>query len=608
MEFSVSDQRTFHIFPEVRTPAEFERVAARAAPLKKHGRVEIMVASLAEPTRADMPPGGSPWHEYAACLPTWQKFFPHEQMQPFLDMKHVARNRALLADCVKITRSHGYTAGFVHQTPYFLPEAFFQKYPHLRGPRVDHPRRSRREAFALCVDHPESLQMYADMSAQMARDIPDLTYLRLVANDAGSGLCWSDWLYPGPNGPRRCKHIPTAQRVVNYAHAIRSGFGNDKPLDITCVGNFSELELRDMATHQSEHLHFPHPSAGLANSIRITSLVEYPVRGMFDPVAILKSLQRLRDPAVTRIHFGFVIPDHRGQELGAIQDIIIGFVDSFLAAPAYGSLDQLKFLREACARWVGENKKDDLLEALLAMHEAFILKRAVAAVFTSHFVGTTMRAINRPLVIMPELLTPEEEAYFLPYVFNPNINEARSDYLDWHGGKLRGGELSVEFVNKNPRVASVDRFSNSLNSIAQTLATMGGTPAGDLFVRMAASLRMHACSIRSVNNLFTMGTLRDRNLDKLSAPPHIPPKLGDWTGDPDLQLMNATMRDELDNTAELITLIENGGADQLLLADKPEDEDTFLFGPNFLDTLKQKQQIMMRHWTDAQSHMSTPHK
>src|ERR1044072_7064239 len=99
-------QRTFHLFPEVRSAADFEKVAQRAAPLKKHGRVDLKVASVAEPTRADMPPGGSPWHEYAAYLPTWQKFFPHEKMKPFLDMKHVERNRALLSDFLKIVRKN----------------------------------------------------------------------------------------------------------------------------------------------------------------------------------------------------------------------------------------------------------------------------------------------------------------------------------------------------------------------------------------------------------------------------------------------------------------------------------------------------------------------
>src|ERR1035437_913578 len=128
-------------------------------------------------------------------------------MQPFLDMKHVKKNRELLHAKAKLVKKFGYGAAFANHVPFYLPEEFFAKYPHLRGARCDHPRRTRREAFALCVDHPESLQMYADMSARMAKEIPELTSLRLVANDAGSGYCWSDWAYPGPNGPVPCRHI-----------------------------------------------------------------------------------------------------------------------------------------------------------------------------------------------------------------------------------------------------------------------------------------------------------------------------------------------------------------------------------------------------------------
>ena len=37
-----------------------------------------------------------------------------------------------------------------------------------------------------------------------------------------------------------------------------------------------------------------------------------------------------------------------------------------------------------------------------------------------------MRHINRPLVAIPEKLTPEEEAYWLPHVFNPQRRAKRA--------------------------------------------------------------------------------------------------------------------------------------------------------------------------------------
>ena len=56
-----------------------------------------------------------------------------------------------------------------------------------------------------------------------------------------------------------------------------------------------------------------------------------------------------------------------------------------------------------------------------------------------------------------------------------------------------------------------------------------------------------------------MQQVRDRNLDKFAGPPRTPPKVADWHGDADLQMLNEFMRDELDNTTELIQLLESGG-------------------------------------------------
>jgi hypothetical protein len=68
------------------------------------------------------------------------------------------------------------------------------------------------------------------------------------------------------------------------------------------------------------------------------------------------------------------------------------------------------------------------------------------------------------------------------------------------------------------------------------------------------------------------------------------------------------MRDELDNTTGLIELLESGGINQVLTATDPADEDPFLLGPGLVEQLRQKCRIMRKHWLDAESYLSTPHK
>ena len=68
------------------------------------------------------------------------------------------------------------------------------------------------------------------------------------------------------------------------------------------------------------------------------------------------------------------------------------------------------------------------------------------------------------------------------------------------------------------------------------------------------------------------------------------------------------MRDELDNTLELIDLLENGGMDLINHANDQKVEDTFLLGSDLIEQLKQKRKIMLDHWLDGEDYMTIPFK
>ena len=68
------------------------------------------------------------------------------------------------------------------------------------------------------------------------------------------------------------------------------------------------------------------------------------------------------------------------------------------------------------------------------------------------------------------------------------------------------------------------------------------------------------------------------------------------------------MRDELDNTQELIELLEAGGIRSLCLAKDSGREDVFLLSPDIISQLRQKRTIMLNHWTDIQDYLTSPFK
>ncbi len=153
-------------------------------------------------------------------------------------------------------------------------------------------------------------------------------------------------------------------------------------------------------------------------------------------------------------------------------------------------------------------------------------------------------------IIKPEVLSPEEEAYFLPYVFNTREQEARTDYIDFHGARMDlGNERSLSPVKR--AIADALRAADALEDTK-------GAPEHKWLKGLGLSLRIWASVVRSCYNFYFGQQIRDRNHDAIYGEPRIPPKKGMWDGDPDLIPWNNLMRDELDNAGELIAVLERG--------------------------------------------------
>lgn len=222
-------ERTFIVSGPLRDMGAFRKYADIACRLKRYGRVLIEVSPIADKSWYELPAGGSPWHEYAAYNAALFKFFPHPKISSHLPAQWVEKNRQLLLAKAEIAKGFGLGGFWNGYIGNFLPEASFRQHPHLRGPRVDHPRRSRREEFATCLDLDESLEMLAWMMSELRRAVPDLAAFAFRTNDAGGGLCWAAAQYSGPNGPR---HRPARARHRRDAPSCRRGGRQRLPIFI----------------------------------------------------------------------------------------------------------------------------------------------------------------------------------------------------------------------------------------------------------------------------------------------------------------------------------------------------------------------------------------
>jgi len=594
---ALENVNVFLVHSPTRNLDDYRAIAEHACKLKPYGEVQMNVSTLAGRGHHDVPAGGSPWHHYACNNPCPQKFFPHEKLKPFIPAKFVEKNRQLLLAKAAILRELDLKAAFWSYEPNFLPEEFFEAYPHMRGPRVDHPRRSRQEAFAPCLSQSDTQEMIASQVAELIRNVPEIRTFFFKTNDAGPGICWSYWQYSGPNGPAHCRGLSMGQRVRLLLDSLNRGAemgGGEFRIQFT--GNFSGDENESIEQNLPDNAFYRRPRMNRAATAAIRGSVDscYPIRGIVNPLAVLRDMQGLADGQPRTIFVSFRPSYDRGYETPEASGKVFDMAADCLKEPVTGIIPTLQRLERWCEQWGGEKESQKLFDAMYELQEAFKALRG-AGISAARW-GVSLRHITRPLVVVPSNLTEEEESYWLPHVFNISVEEARQDYVDTHGGRRSVQPRMIEGVRRR------------LLRIADTLESLDSAPEKVVFRKMAISLRMYCCFIRSGANFYSAQLIRDRNVEKLSQMAPAPPKLANWSGDPDLIPFNEVMRDEFDNAQELIDLLEGGGMDLLCHATDAGEEDIFLLGPDIVDQLKKKRKIMRRHWLDIQNHFMTPLK
>lgn len=135
-------------------------------------------------------------------------------------------------------RRYGLKPGVTMFEPRTMPERFFQKYPTLRGARVDHPFRSRLPRYTMAQDHPIVQRHYREALQKLIRAVPDLDYMSVWTNDSGAGFEHTASLYVGRNGGpylirewRNHDKVAEAagQSIVRYLQNLRAAAAELKP-------------------------------------------------------------------------------------------------------------------------------------------------------------------------------------------------------------------------------------------------------------------------------------------------------------------------------------------------------------------------------------------
>lgn len=574
---------------------EYRLLAQRAA---EAGATHVFVTDLHKSRWQWDMDRRDPYPNWGMNVDTLFKIIIPEPLKPYIPADYAAKNLELLTQRAQILKEFGLKAAFKGCEPGWLVPKAFEDHPDWRGPRFEHPRRAIRPYFSPCIDHPEILEMYRQTMKELCSIIP-IEYFQLLTNDSGGGICWSEGLYPGKNGPLRCKHISFAKRISNFLSVLQDGAAQaGVTTEIKVRGSFPATEIASAIPYLKEG----QAIGARANGARAKTIMfgadgessdyfigyfsDYyqndvnPVMGIPQPIQFARECRE----AFANPHANKIV------SFQSVEDTVnYTLLRKYQAAPADTLLGQLGLLRDTAATHYGEAAADTVMDIWEHIYDFRNLVNSINAGGSLLMLGcSNQRWLTRPLVLNQAALTEEDKAYYRPFQFQEGDEAKANDLMDLQAYRLVSGHSAAYIAN-----VILDKGLAHLHE-AETLCDRFDDPELALLRRRLGVLC--CCVMTAKHAIGIQRVIDETDFSQQKEEPSV------WhvTSDERLRKAQEYILGEIDNMTELISLLEGQDIGKLLyVAPSEELEDIFLMNPNLVEHLKRKQRIMMAHLRQA---------
>ncbi len=168
--------------------------------LARSGFSHAEVNGLAFAVPIETGPKGEVYPRFYTYCPALDQFVASRLNKGIYADDYLQANLNNLKTNVELAERYGLASGLVCFEPRSVPEQLIQRYPVLRGARVDHPIRSFQPRYNLSIAHPVVREHYAEMMENLIKEVPSLDYISIWSNDSGAGFEYTSSLYVGRNG------------------------------------------------------------------------------------------------------------------------------------------------------------------------------------------------------------------------------------------------------------------------------------------------------------------------------------------------------------------------------------------------------------------------
>jgi hypothetical protein len=582
----------------------FAGAAEAVAPLADRYSLRMAVNHLAARDIRHRTDLGDPYLQYSANFPDLFHLVVPAPLAPHVDQRMVEENRRLAQGKLEVLGRLGIGAAFIGREPVYLPEALYQEHPHWRGPRIDHPRRSRNPIFAPCFHQPEVQALYRAAFEALGQELPGLDTFYWWTNDSGSGFCWYDGLYPGPNGPSACREQGPVPAMAAFHAAALDGIraaGVADPMSImTQTQTWDDTRLPPGTYHYPSD-GSPHKVASIRADVSLT----YPVRHLWDAVGRLEQLGPLSAPEPAAIIWWLSDVYHRttADHASIRAQVRLWDLAAENRAAALRPLGRLSLLRDLAVAEFGEQAADDVLDGWLSLHDAFArqvdspLPRPFREKYLPTYGAVSQRWLTRPLVAFPGELKDAEEEYYLPHIFALGDEMRRSRLLDLNGYPvvLPGEPYDLLSPLFDQIVSAFTAAGHCFERASQAAA---GQSAADL-AEMARAARLLGSVWRSCRNWVEFAVLRSNGVECTYEEMAGADTVTRAAAEAYRQRLHGVMRDELDNAVIFQALLGADTAGVVARGVAADDEDAFTLAPDLHAQLTRRRDVMVEHWQDV---------
>ncbi len=570
--------------------------------LASMGVSHMVVSAPSQPYPLEDGPPGEIYYRFYAYHPDLDQYVATRLNDGIYPPGYLQQNLKFLKHQAELAVQYGITPGIHAANPRSVPEALLDRYPYLRGARVDHTFRAYEPRYTLTLGHPLVRWHYAELMKKLLKEVPELRFMIPLVNDSGAGFEYTASLYPGRNGGpylvrewrsdqeiakaaaenviRYYKTIRDAAHTVNPDFRIITGLHNIREEeDIILQGMADGLDRRTGSQRMEEYdidawnrMKRKYADRGSYLYSTTSAKGSAYVLGVPAPWTVHTNLKTELDRTFRRIEL-------RTDPASLVPyDVNIRMVREFQLG---GNTAPDSAIKSVAREWVGIRYAEDLLSIWRNADSA------VAALPDLRLYGnygfTRYRFWVRPFVPDIGAIPPEEREYYEDHILsvfnNPHNVDFQADAL-WD--IMTVAESDSYVVQFDTQVwGPLNRAISHADNVVERLPE--NDPAREVFIDQRDRLRAYKCYARTLRNISAWIAGVHGYLD--AENPQIREKR--------LEMVRDMVADELANARNLLDLWENSSVNFMPVL--KDGESMHEYGKNFGELVRRKIALMEKY-------------